>query len=69
MAKQNKKKLPTTVYVYWNDDTDNDEWLNAAETIDECASKGEKRIVGEYVLKGTIEVELEVKTNVKVTRN
>ena len=61
MTKKQPKKLPDIVYVYWEDDGDDDVWLMASEKIDDAAEKGDKKLVGIYKLESLVNVSLEVK--------
>lgn len=60
-------KLPKLVYVFvYKDGTE--EWLNVEETAEACAEKGEKRLVGVYELKEKLNVTLEVKEELLVSK-
>lgn len=60
-------KLPKKVFVYVVKDGDY-EFLSAEETAEACAEKGEKRLVGVYELKEKINVTLEVKEELLVSK-
>ena len=62
-----RMKIPQEVFVFIGG-AGGDEWLNAEETLEACAAKGEKRLVGVYELKETISVTLEVKEEVVVKK-
>ena len=60
-------KFPKLVYVYIYK-SDKEEWLNVEPTAEDCAEKGEKRLIGVYELKEKINVTLEVKQEITVTK-
>lgn len=60
-------KLPKKVFVYVVKDGDY-EFLSAEETAEACAEKGEKRLVGVYELKEKLNVTLEVKEELLVSK-
>ncbi len=57
-------KLPKRVFVYWETGSDGSRWLEAETSLEKCAEKGKKRIVGEYELVQTYETELVVSSEV-----
>lgn len=63
-----KKKLPKTLFAYRFLGSGDDNWINAEECAEDCAERGEKRIVGVYELKSTLAVSLEVKKEVKIKK-
>jgi len=60
-------KLPKKVFVYVVKEGDM-EFLSAEETAEACAEKGEKRLVGVYELKEKLNVTLEVKEELIVSK-
>ena len=60
-------KLPKLVYVFVYKDG-KEEWLNVEDTAEACAEKGEKRLVGVYELKEKLNVSLEVKEELLVSK-
>ena len=60
-------KLPKLVYVFVYKDG-KEEWLNVYPSAEECAEKGEKKLVGVYELKEKITVSLEVKEELIVEK-
>lgn len=63
-----ENKLPQKVYVFVNENNDGETWLTAEETAEACAEKGEKRLVGVYELKEKLNVSLEVKEELLVSK-
>jgi len=59
MAK--KVKLPDVVYVYYDYDGE-DSFLMACDSLEDTAEKGNKVLVGIYRLESTVNVTLEVKS-------
>ena len=60
-------KLPKNVYVYLDDDTDeNDEhYLNACRSVEKCADLDGARMVGVYELKSVEAVSVQIITSKK----
>ena len=63
-----KMSLPKKVFVFMNIASDGETWLSAEETAEACAEKGEKRLVGVYELKEKLNVTLEVKEELLVSK-
>lgn len=55
------KKMPKTVYAFYEQPNSGPAYLVANETADACVDLAEKRVVGVYVLKEVIEVQSETK--------
>lgn len=64
----NKKALPKKVYVFVVEGSNNEWWLSAEPTAEGCAEKGESRLVGVYELKEKLNVSLEVKEELLVSK-
>lgn len=59
--------FPELVYIYVHKDG-KQEWLNVEVTAEACAEKGEKRLIGVYELKEKLNVTLEVKEELLVSK-
>lgn len=49
-VKKKRKPLPKMAYLVWDEQTDGEHYLIAAESLDEHAEKGAKTVVGTYKL-------------------
>ena len=63
-----KKVLPKKVYVYIVYGNGNEWWLSAEPTAEGCAEKGEKRLVGVYELVEKLNITLEIKEEIIVSK-
>jgi len=58
--------LPKKLFIYRENEGNEDEFLLCENTVEDCAKKGEVVLVGVYELKEQLEVTLEVKETVHI---